>query len=195
LKYPIPPNKAEWLLWPARLRIYAHEIMMDNDVVLLKRHPIIDNFLKSKNSFFATEGIHPLPYGNYRDIFLADPKLYDGPPINSGFFGVPPFFDTEDFYLNFYKKFGTREYIHTNPQAVVAYMIKTHKHKVIRKNEIYVAGHKQYGSMAKSRKEIDKIYGIHFVGINRGFYRNWRAYCAMIDYSPKFCWLPKKDES
>ena len=53
-----------WKLCPPRLRMMSHEIIMDNDVVIWKRPPEIDEFLESSKVFIPApvdgETIHLL---------------------------------------------------------------------------------------------------------------------------------------
>lgn len=76
-----------WKVCPARMRMDAHEIVMDNDIVILKKFPQIDEFLAcSKKSLILEEPIRF--YGRYDRIFGPG-----GPFLNSGLMGFPPNYD------------------------------------------------------------------------------------------------------
>lgn len=79
-------NDFAWKLVPPRLRPEAHELWVDNDIVIRDRIPELNLWLKS-NTGIISRGINP-DYGRYtmqmtdrKDVFCA------------GFFGLPPFFD------------------------------------------------------------------------------------------------------
>lgn len=153
--YCIEPEKCFWLLFPGRTRLAAHEIKMDNDIIFLKRHPIIDTFLQSRDMFFASSGFSTTHcYGYYRDCV---PPL--GHSLNSGLYGFPPGFQAGRAMATFFRKFGLPPYKHANPQGVVAYLIKTQKNWTLISN-------KDIG-IVRNRFRKAK-YGYHFVGINGG---------------------------
>lgn len=54
------PRGVAWKLYPPRLRVDAHEVFMDNDILIHSRSSIVDEFLKSSDMTFITQG-----YGNY----------------------------------------------------------------------------------------------------------------------------------
>ena len=80
------PFSTSWKLYPPRIRLTQHEIFLDNDVVIYKKIPLIDEFLKSKKITFATEA-KKRNYGNF-DKAIPEKTL-----INTGLFGLPPYFD------------------------------------------------------------------------------------------------------
>lgn len=75
-----------WKVAPARKRIEVHEIVMDNDIVMLKAIPMIEEFLSSDKVMILEEPIRF--YGAYD-------KFHDSgaPYLNSGFMGFPPGYD------------------------------------------------------------------------------------------------------
>jgi len=163
-----PPDRTEWLIWPPRLREDAHEICMDNDIILLRRHPVIDMFFAGDNFFFATESFNERHYGNYGDVVP-----FGGMNVNSGMFGMPPGFDFEKWIVNFYIKNGRRsqkEYHHADPQGVVAAMIKEQKnHRIISNKHILLSPVMRFVINAWDKVlDRDKTYGLHFTALNRG---------------------------
>lgn len=76
-----------WKVSPARVRIDAHEIVMDNDVVILKAIPAIEQFLEQDDKCLILE--EPIRfYGRYAEY------LPDSPPfLNSGLMGFCPGYD------------------------------------------------------------------------------------------------------
>ncbi len=76
-----------WKVCPARMRMESHEIVMDNDIVLLKKFPQFDEFLASNNKSLLLE--EPIRfYGRYDHLFSKD-ELF----LNSGLMGFPPNYD------------------------------------------------------------------------------------------------------
>lgn len=82
-------NKVGGTLWkvaPARKRIETHEIVMDNDIVMLKAIPMIEEFLESSKVMILEEPIRF--YGFYDKFHAVEP-----PYLNSGLMGFPPGYD------------------------------------------------------------------------------------------------------
>lgn len=76
-----------WKVCPPRMRIESHEIVMDNDIVILKGLSAVDDFLKSSSHALVLE--EPIRfYGRYDHMFGAG-----GPYLNSGLMGFPPGYD------------------------------------------------------------------------------------------------------
>lgn len=77
----------EWKLYPPRLRFQAHELFIDNDIVLHRKPPEISRWLGG-NVGLLYQGLHGL-HGSYAGL------VPPGFRINSGIFGLPPHFDFE----------------------------------------------------------------------------------------------------
>lgn len=78
-------NKVGGTLWkvaPARKRIGSHEIVMDNDIVILRAIPMIEEFLASDKVMILEE---PIRFYGFYDKFHSD-----APYLNSGLMGFPP---------------------------------------------------------------------------------------------------------
>lgn len=76
-----------WKLYPPRLRIDSHELILDNDVILYERLSEIDMFLQNSNKFLVLAAKYR-NYGQF-DHLVGDLK------INSGLYGLPPKYDLE----------------------------------------------------------------------------------------------------
>jgi hypothetical protein len=170
-----PPIKAEHLMWPPRVRIETHELQMDNDIVLLRRHAYIDEFLHEDDLFIATESYIPQNYGLYSDAV----PTRRGKGINSGLYGMPPGFDFGKWLFEFYEKYDRRPYHHLNPQGIVAAMIKDQaKFKIMAKSDIIIVP-----TMRKWRMDmlVRKVVGLHFTGINRSMcIDQWAIYRTIM---------------
>lgn len=74
-----------WKLCPPRLRPEAHELWLDNDIVICRRLDDIDHWLQS-DATIVSEGLGRL-FGRYA------PLIPDHMRLCAGFFGVPPGYD------------------------------------------------------------------------------------------------------
>lgn len=93
--YPLPPHTCPpgprgrlgsfWKMCPPRVRLDAHEIILDNDVIIRRLPQAIDAFLSGNRPLMATEPC--LPYSKYYRFAPPDPSL------NSGVIGLPPGLD------------------------------------------------------------------------------------------------------
>lgn len=82
----VPPNDVAWKLYPPRLRKSAHEIFIDNDIIIDKIPKELMQFIDTSDSFIYTEGLHTTTSGRFK--FWPKNETF-----NSGFFGIPPDFD------------------------------------------------------------------------------------------------------
>lgn len=78
-----------WKLVPLRLRPGAHELWLDNDIILRDRLAGIDNWL-TKNTGLIGTGFNS-DYGRFADKLASD--LPDKETYCAGLFGLPPGFD------------------------------------------------------------------------------------------------------
>jgi len=88
-----------WKLAPAKLDIDRHEIIMDNDIIILKQIPIIEEWLEQDEKVLVLNE-HIKFYGRYTPFF--DPSL---PPYNSGLMGLPPNLDFGAEVRGFWSKY------------------------------------------------------------------------------------------
>lgn len=76
-----------WKVTPPRMRMESHEIIMDNDVIIMKKFPQIDEWLAQTSKALVLE--EPIQfYGRYESEHDKNP-----PYLNSGFIGLPPGYD------------------------------------------------------------------------------------------------------
>ena len=76
-----------WKICPPRLRPDAHEIIMDNDIVLLKKIDVIEEWLSYEDHTLVLE--EPVKfYGRFEPFLPPDPPFF-----NSGLMGLPPGLD------------------------------------------------------------------------------------------------------
>ena len=115
---PVFPCGPAWKLYPPRLSIESHEIIIDNDVVIYKKPEAIAEFLKEKDMFVVTEAFKR----SYSGIYQKDiPENFN---INSGLVCLPPNFDyRKELLKNEFKKWEN----HFDEQTLVAKVLSVQK--------------------------------------------------------------------
>jgi len=152
-----------WKLFPPRLRINSHEIFLDNDLVIHKRIPQIDNFLQNNKPLCygcIDENRRP-PYGKFSNFFPKNNFI-----LNSGIFGLPPNYDFENEITINIKKVNLKKWENFDEQGLVAKCL-------LNKNPIFVNEYDisncwldyKYGK-----------YGYHFCGHNTKKHIPWKKY-------------------
>lgn len=88
-------NGSFWKICPPRLRLNTHELILDNDLIFLKKPKIIEEFLSSnKNLIIKDSNIY---LGSYTKLFVNEKQGY-----NSGVIGLSPGYDfSKDIIENF----------------------------------------------------------------------------------------------
>ncbi len=81
----ISPHDSFWKYYPPRLSISSYEVFIDNDIIFHKQIPELNLFLNQRKILF-TSGYKEF-YGQFDSLVKKRIKL------NTGFFGLPPFFD------------------------------------------------------------------------------------------------------
>ena len=165
-----PDNNSEeasgcgWKLSPPRLRMDAHELWIDNDLVIKKRLPIIDKWLESNTTLISAGVGRCRMYGDF-DRFV--PK---GLHVCAGLFGVPPFFDfqkrIEDISVHATKPIGGYD-----EQGMTAAIVTNEiGFMKIPLSQLWISeDHVEFPSNIPS--------AIHFVGANRkSWHRGWKSY-------------------
>jgi len=155
-----------WKLYPPRLRIQTHEILLDNDLIITKALPAIDRFLNDE-IFLITEA-YSRNFGNFDSYVPKNLKL------NTGLIGIPPCFNLTQ---NILKKLSSINY-HTwkhyfDEQGLLASIVIQNKYEMIPLDDISVI-----------KKEFRQAnYGYHFVGLNQGNnfgWNEWKQNCLML---------------
>ena len=146
-----------WKITPPRIST-AHEIFIDNDIILHKHYPLIDEFLQ--NSFcFMTEGLLRR-FGKYDDRVPVWYKL------NSGFWGLPPNFDLDQLIQI---EGGIEASKWFDEQGLIALLLsRSREFRMVPRTDI---------SICDDTFEPGN-FGTHFVGLNKGNLKAWRRYEA-----------------
>lgn len=160
-----------WKVCPARMRMENHEIVMDNDVVLLKKFPQIDEWLAQTEKTLCLE--EPIRfYGRYDCLFGPDP-----PYLNSGFMGLPPGFDYGSEIFKIWVKHG--KYMNlsqSDEQGLLTYTLSRQPNIRVGSEQMVEVLHRDYKTKLTGRES-----GIHFTQSNRiPHHHPWGEYQKII---------------
>jgi hypothetical protein len=92
-------NGSFWKICPPRMSPNTHEIILDNDLIFLKKPKILEKFLSSNRNFIIKDS--KIYLGSFHDpIYKKNKKGY-----NSGVIGLAPGYDFSSEIQNNYKLF------------------------------------------------------------------------------------------
>lgn len=160
-----------WKVCPARMRMETHEIVMDNDIVLLKKFPQIDEFLSSSDKTLILE--EPIRfYGRY-DCLFGSESTY----LNSGFMGFPPGYDYGAEIYNTWVQYGKYTNIsQADEQGLLMYALSRMPSVRIKKEQMVEVLHRDYKTAITGNEE-----GIHFTQANRiPNHLSWQKYQKIV---------------
>ena len=140
-----------WKLMPPRLRIEAHELWVDNDIVIRDKIPAIDQWLGCYTGI-VSRGFDSL-YGRFQE--KVDPSV----DCCAGFFGLPPYFD---FRAHIIEICGDEPLMGFDEQGLVVYVVSNLPGRII----VPYANLRMWGHW-QTEFHSDFPEGIHFVGANR----------------------------
>jgi len=143
-----------WKLSPPRLRLEAHELWMDNDIVISSRLPEIDDWLNQSDAGIISEGRHRI-FGVYEDLVPSHLR------ICAGFFGVPPNFDLHQSVVDLCNlRLKGKSLGHYDEQGLVA--------AIVTNMDNFIVVSQEHLTIVEDREHLpDEFMGIHFVGVNR----------------------------
>lgn len=151
----IKPKGVSWKLYPPRLDLYRHELLIDNDIIIEEKIDEIDKFFNSDCTLLLEDITRT--YGKFENHV---PPNYC---INSGIYGMPPGFDLKK-YVNFYVKdwelnaTGQHSASKTfDEQGLVAFSLLNYPSFAIIPNT----------SVTICEQDFKKSKGMHFIGLNR----------------------------
>lgn len=159
-----------WKVCPARMRMDSHEIIMDNDIVVLNKLPQIDEWLSQEEKTLILE--EPIRfYGRYDHLFPQNE-----PFLNSGFIGLPPGYDFGNEILNNWKEHGSLNKLsQADEQGLLVYTLNQMPNIRIKSTEIIEILHRDM-NYDLTLKE----FGIHFTQANRmPNHPSWKKYKKM----------------
>jgi hypothetical protein len=156
-----------WKVCPARMRMETHEIVMDNDIILLKKFPQIDEFLKESDKALILE--EPIRfYGRYNHLFQSQ-----NPFLNSGFMGLPPNYDFASEIYNTWVQYGKYKNIsQADEQGLLMYTLSKIPNIRIKKEQMIEVLNRDFKTVITGEEE-----GIHFTQANRiPNHVSWKKY-------------------
>jgi hypothetical protein len=151
-----------WKLTPARLRMSSHELWIDNDILIHKRIPELDLWLKN-NCCLVSEGLGR----NYGETFCSMIKPYL--KVCAGFFGLPPNFNFQEEIKKYTRFLNGKSLGSYDEQGLVAAITTNNDHIVVPLKEIAI--------IEPDCHLQDNTSAFHFVGLNRTEgHRGWERY-------------------
>lgn len=146
-----------WKVCPARMRMESHEIVMDNDIVLLKAFPQIEEWLRTTDKALILE--EPIRfYGRYDALHGPNP-----PFLNSGFMGFPPGYDFASEIGKVWQSHGGYQNItQADEQGLLTYTLNQLPSVRIRADQMIEVLHRDMKTKITGHE-----YGIHFTQANR----------------------------
>jgi hypothetical protein len=160
-----------WKVCPARMRMESHEIIMDNDIVLLNKFDQIDEWLSQEQKVLILE--EPIRfYGRYDCLFGSD-----GPFLNSGFMGLPPGYDFGLKINENWNKYGKYSNItQADEQGLLVYTLSESPNIRISSKQMVEVLHRDYNTKLTGHEQ-----GIHFTQANRiPNHHSWLKYKQII---------------
>jgi hypothetical protein len=160
-----------WKVCPPRLRMETHEIVMDNDIVLLKKFPQIDEFLSSNDKALILE--EPIRfYGRYDCLFGAE-ETY----LNSGLMGFPPGYDYGSAIYDNWEKYGKyMNLTQADEQGILTYTLNQLPSVRIKKEQMIEVLHRDFKTKLTGHEQ-----GIHFTQANRiPNHHQWQKYQELV---------------
>ena len=159
-----------WKLCPLRLRSEAHEIWIDNDIILWERIPEIDEFL-SNDVPMVSQTWHRELYGQFDSI------VPQGCSICAGFFGLPPQYPFREKIDDLIS--GRKPLAGYDEQGMIAAMICTNENGWIGIDPQHLnqLGWWEYYTTFPPCG--------HFIRLNTGTNSGWETYKMMTHPSPK----------
>ena len=191
-------NGSFWKICPPRLSKDTHEIILDNDLIFLKKPKIIEEFLSANNKNLIIKDSN-IYLGSYKDLFINEKQGY-----NSGFIGLHPGYDFEKDIVKNYKinknkknlKYGEEQGLlmyslyNTNPLIgssedfvglhpdVVYFNCISNKFFEYAQDKINDKEKNKYIKLTTSllKKILKEAEVVHFLGSNRKKHDAWNYY-------------------
>ncbi len=156
-----------WKVVNSRMQLDTHEIIMDNDLVILKQIPAIEEFLSQNDKVLMLE--EPiLFYGRYAKFLKSKP-----PYFNSGLMGLPPGYDFGKEIKRIWEWHGKLQNLTQADEQGLLGLVMQQKPSIGIKKEIVV----EILGRDFSAKINGDEYAIHFVQSNRmPNHRGWKSY-------------------
>lgn len=196
LETPIGRQGSFWKICPPRLRIDSHEIICDNDIIIINPINAIFEFLQKDKILMMKEDAFCV--GKYFPIFKENENY------NSGLYGLPPHYNfNEDLKTTWEKNSRHHNLIWRDEQGLVTGTLKKHEHITITSNEIIhlfpegrcssyefkIIDENQTKTRIMRNIQFNEFSlsisdkGYHFLGVNREkHHRKWHEYKNQNQY-------------
>jgi hypothetical protein len=154
-----------WKLVPPRLNPDGLELFIDNDIIIRKRLPQIDEWLERKDCGLIAEGL-----SRKRMYGVFDPFVPPNIHANAGLFGLPPGFDFGKQIAD-YANFLTGGLGGYNEQGLtVATIVNMPQYIMVPLSKLHIS--EDHADFPEKMPDA-----IHFVGANRKeWHRGWAHY-------------------
>lgn len=165
-----------WKLCPVRLRPEAHEVWVDNDIVIRERIPEVDSFL-TQNTAMISQAWGREKYGRF------DPIVPKTEPWTccAGFFGLPPHFPFKEKCLDLCDGEPLQGF---DEQGMVASIVTSTE------NWIPIQSwHLRQEGWWEPIREITK--STHFIRLNTGTNSAWETHKLLTHPEPKIAHYSK----
>lgn len=163
-----------WKVCPARMRMETHEVIMDNDIVVLRKFSQLDEWLSQKSKTLILE--EPIRfYGKYDPLFSQE-----GPFLNSGLMGLPPGYDFGLEILKNWTHHGSYENLsQADEQGLLTYTLNQMPNMRIRNNQVIEVLHRDMNTPITGQHDA-----YHFTQANRiPNHYAWGKYKQMMNDS------------
>jgi hypothetical protein len=141
-----------WKFAPIQLFRDRHTLSLDNDVILWRMPPAMQQWLDDGDSLLIAEDVRAC-YGTFADRCPREPR-------NSGIRGLPPAFDTEAVLHGMLKASGKKLRSEVDEQGLQVAMVTCEKHRVVPLRDVSICGYFRPHLLHLGE------CGAHFVGIN-----------------------------
>lgn len=171
------PTGPIWKIAPPSLRPGAHELTLDNDLILLKRNAQIEAYLTSQTiSIMAESNNFSNVYGRFHAFMSKTPV-----PVNSGLVAIAPSLDMERLLASYLALAASTNFAgepltpddwdHHDVQGLLGMLLHENSDlRILRQSDVPIFH-------PKTEPSVDLNYdGVHFVGLNRAPHRSWAAW-------------------
>lgn len=165
-----------WKVCPPRMRMDAHEIIMDNDIILFRKFKQIDEWLQTDKMLILEEPIRF--YGRYNFLFSKTDTIF----LNSGFMGLPPGYDFgREIRENWEQNKELKKLSQADEQALLTYTLSRHSSVRVKKDQMVEILASDWKTEITGQEE-----GLHFTQVNRiPNHRAWNKYLEFKEQESK----------
>jgi hypothetical protein len=177
-----------WKWCPPRLNIHLHELVIDNDLILLQPMDEIERFLQSTSPLIVAD---PLKFqGRYK-------HLLPNSQFNAGLMGLPPDYDIAKAMIGIWRENGKFNFLtQADEQGLVSAAIQVCNPIVIsesdlvevhpngRPDEVVWDDAEEVNHMTLQPVIDFDSKGYHFVSLNRNHHPHWERFQRSLETRP-----------